>query len=294
MWPRTALLTTVLLATILQSDGGDAPILRIGILATMGEGKPPRYREIGPSELNQLVHQFTGLRSITLQGLDAFTAARQLEKRKWDLGVFTGIEFAWAQKRYPDLRPLMLAVTQESDLRAVLTVRKGSLIKGFADLKGQEVSILESELVCRLFTDKNVPAQPRNTFAKFFQAPTGQDALTDVLSGKVKAAIVDTPTLKHFQELYPGRYMNLTILARSPAFPPPVVVYRQDSLPDTLLMKFRNGMLGANKSEKGRVALQDFGILRFQEVPGDFQKTIADIAGEFPPPQGVVRKTASN
>ena len=282
MWPKIVV-PALLLVSALPATGSDPQILRIGILASMAEDKPPRYREIGPPELNKLVKEFTGLRSVTFQGLDAFSAAKQLDAKKWDLGVFTGIEFAWVQKQYPHLKPLMVAITQENALQAALVVRKGSASKGFGDLKGKDIAILETRLACRLFADKNCNP-PRNTFAKFFQAPNGQDALADVLRGKVKAAIVDTPTLKHFQDLYPGRFKNLTILKRSPAFPPPVIVGRE-GLPTELLQQFRNGMLKVSRTEKGRMALMDFGILRFQEVPKDFQETLTDFATRFPPPQ---------
>jgi ABC-type phosphate/phosphonate transport system substrate-binding protein len=265
-------------------ESNDSKILRVGILASMGENKPPRYRDIAPWNLNQLVKEFTGFRSVTLQGLDAFTSAKQLEAKKWDLGVFQGIEFAWVQKRYPNLKPLMLAIMQDSALQAALVVRKGSGSKKFADLKGKDIAILESSLPCRVFADENVTGQSRNTFAKFYESPNGNEALSDVLNGKVKAAIVDTPSLLEFQDLYPGRYKNLTILAKSRPFPPPVIVYREGALPGDLLKQFRNGMLKVSKSEKGKVALSNFGILRFQNVPADFHQTLSKLAAKYPSP----------
>jgi ABC-type phosphate/phosphonate transport system substrate-binding protein len=164
-------------------------------------------------------------------------------------------------------------------------VRRGSAIKEFGDLKDKDIAILESRLPCRLFADKNTSGQPRNKFARFFQAPNGQEALSDVLSGKVKAAIVDTPTLDHFKDLYPGRYKRLTILAQSPPFPPPVIVYRTGGLPADVLKKFKKGMLKVSQTEKGRQALMEFGILRFQQVPKDFQKNSTEIATMYPAPQ---------
>jgi ABC-type phosphate/phosphonate transport system substrate-binding protein len=282
------MVSNVLLAFALFS--GDAPpkadpeVLRLGILATMSEGKSPRLGEIFGPELNDIVKDFTGSRSVVLNGLDPFTSAKQLEAGKWHLGVFPGVQFAWVQKKYPDLKPLLLAIKQETALRAVLVVRKESKIKGFADLKDKEVAILEARLHCRLFADKGVP-KPRNSFAKFFQSPNGHEALDDVLSGKVKAAIVDTPSLALFKDLLPGRFKRLKILAQSPPFPPPVVVYRMGALRPELLKKFQNGMLKISKSEKGREELSNFGILRFQAVPKDFQKTLTEIGKAYPPPE---------
>lgn len=273
------------LVFLLLEKPPDPEMLRIGIVESVAEDKSPRYREIFAPELNKLVKEFTGFRSVALQGLDAFTAAKQLEDEKWHLGVFTAVEFAWVQKKYPNLEPLMLAITEEKALQATLVVRTGSDIKSFADLKGKDVAILESRLPCRLFADKGVPQQPRNTFARFFQYPNGEDALDAVLRGKVKAAIVDTPSLRQFQDLYPGRFKLLTILARSPSFPPPVIVYRRGALSAGVLKKFQNGMLKANQSVKGREALATFHILRFGEVPKDFANTLAKIAKTYPPPE---------
>jgi ABC-type phosphate/phosphonate transport system substrate-binding protein len=277
------LLLTIVLFSGDSPSKTDPEVLHIGIVASAMEDKSPRLGEIFAPALNQIVKEYSDFRSVVLNGLDPFTAAKQLEAGKWHLGIFPAVGFAWVQKQYPDLKPLMLAITQESALQAALVVRKGSTVKSFADLKGKEVAILETKLHCRLFADKGVPA-PRNAFAKFFQAANGQDALADVLRDKVKAAIVDTPSLNQFKALYPGRYKHLEILAKSPPFPPPVVVYRQGALRPDLLKKFQNGMLKVSQSEKGKASLSSFGIVRFQRLPKDFQESLNEMAKAYPPP----------
>ncbi len=260
----------------------DPEIVRIGIVGSLSQNTSPRLRELFAPELNSLVKDFTGLKSVSLQGLDPFTAARQLQAGKWHLGVFEGVHFAWAQAKYPRLQPLLLAVNQEEPIQAVLAVKKGSEIKSFADLKGKDVDILEWQLPCRLFAEKETGGRPGKYFARLFQSQDGQEALNDVLRGKVKAAIVDAATLSQFKDLYPGRYQMLTMLAHSPPFPPPVVVYYEGSLGAGMLKQFRDGMLKASQSEKGKSALATFRILRFQAVPADFQKTLAKIAKAYP------------
>jgi ABC-type phosphate/phosphonate transport system substrate-binding protein len=285
MFSNLLLTAMVSLSIAAPPSKADPKILRIGIVASVSEGKSPRLGEVFAPELSDIVKEYTGLRSVVLNGLDPFTSARQLENGKWQLGVFPGVQFTWVQKNYPHLKPLMVLINQKTALRAVLVARKGSSIKGFADLKGKEIAILEGKLHCRLFADRSVPDhQHRNTFAKFFQSTNGHDAIEDVLTGKVKAAIVDTPSLELYKDLYPGRFKRLTILAKSPPFPPSVVVYRDGALRPELLKRFQAGMLKVNQSTKGRVELETFGILRFQAVPKDFQKTLAEIAKAYPPP----------
>jgi len=285
MFSNLLLTAVVSLSIAAPPSKADPKILRIGIVASASEGKSPRLGEVFAPELSDIVKEYTGLRSVVLNGLDPFTSARQLENGKWHLGVFPGVHFAWVQKKYPHLKPLMVVINQKTALRAVLVVRQGSAIKSFADLKGKEIAILEGKLHCRLFADRSVPDhQHRNTFAKFFHSANGHDAIEDVLTGKVTAAIVDTPSLELYKDLYPGRFKRLTILDKSPPFPPSVVVYREGALRPKLLKRFQAGMLKVNQSTKGRVQLETFGILRFQMVPKDFQKSLTEIAKAFPPP----------
>jgi ABC-type phosphate/phosphonate transport system substrate-binding protein len=265
-------------------QAADPAILRIGIMESLTQGVSPRVRESFAPKFAELVKDFTGYKSVTLQGLSPATAARQLQAGKWHLGIFQGVEFAWVQSKYPKLQPLMIAVFEDTNLRAVLMVKKDSEARGFKDLKGKNVSIHETKLHCRLFAEKGAGGKPQDFFGKMLQTESGEDALDSILLGKADAAVVDTAILKLYKDVNPGRFKNLKIAAQSEVFPAPAVVYRQGTLSDGMLNTLRSGMLKANKSDKGREAMATFQVSGFQEVPPDYQQLLTKIAAAYPAP----------
>jgi ABC-type phosphate/phosphonate transport system substrate-binding protein len=276
--------TLALLIAPLLALAADPAILRVGIMESLTLGTSPRVRESLAPKFAELVKDFTGYKSVTLQGLSPFTAARQLEAGKWHLGIFQGVELAWVQGRYPKLKPLMVAIFEEANVRAVLMVKKDSNVDGFKGLQGRTVCIHETKLHCSLFADKGAGGRAQDFFGKLLQVGSGEDALDDILLGKAEAAVVDTAILKLYKDVNPGRYKQLKIAAKSEVFPSPAVVYRQGTLSDDMLKKLRAGMLKANQSEKGREVMTTFQITSFQPVPKDYQQTLANIAKAYPAP----------
>jgi ABC-type phosphate/phosphonate transport system substrate-binding protein len=274
----------VLLLGSLTLSAADPEILRVGILESLTQGTSPRLRESFAPKFAELVKDFTGFKSVTLQGISPFTAARQLEAGKWHLGIFQGVELAWVQSKYPKLKPLMLAVFEDVNVRAVLMVKKDSDVKDFKDLKGKTVCIHETKLHCRLFADKGAGGKAQDLFGKLLQTNSGEDALDNILMGKADAAIVDTAILKLYKNVNPGRFKQLKTAAESEVFPAPVVIYRQGTLSDDMLKKLREGMLKANQSEKGREAMSTFQISGFRPVPADYQEIVTKIAKAYPAP----------
>jgi len=55
-------------------------------------------------------------------------------------------------------------------------------------------------------------------------------------------------------------------------------------LDDATLKRFRDSLIGASKTEKGKTMLTLFHITGFDPVPNDFDKVLADTRKEFPPP----------
>jgi ABC-type phosphate/phosphonate transport system substrate-binding protein len=262
----------------------DPEILRIGILESLTQGTSPRLRESFAPKFAELVKDLTGFKSVTLQGLSPYTAARQLETGKWHLGIFQGVELAWVQSKYPKLEPLMVAIFEEVNVRAVLMVKKDSDVKGFKDLKGKTACIHETKLHCRLFVDKGAGGKAQDFFGKLLHTSSGEDALDNILLGKAEAAIVDTAILKLYKDVNPGRFKQLKTAVESEVFPAPAVIYRKGTLSDDMLKKLREGMLKANQTEKGREAMATFQITGFRRVPADYQKTLTIIAKAYPAP----------
>jgi len=263
---------------------GDPQVLRIGMTGSLMEDVPSSQREKFAGEFTSLVHDFTGLKSVNLMGLDPWTSAKQLEANKWDVGVFQGVEFAWVKAKFPKLQPFMIA-TQAVPLKAVLVVRQDDKAAGFADLKGKNVVILHTKLHCRLFAEKGVGGKPNQFFGKLTQNRSYEDALDAVLLDKAQGAIVDTVALDTYKDLAPGKFKRLKIVAESELFPPAVIVYERGALDDKLRKTLTDGMLKANQNDRGRETLNAFHVTGFAAVPADYERELSAILKSFPAQQ---------
>ena len=261
----------------------DPDVLRIGFVNSILDESPASARALFAKEFSGLVKDFTGLKSVVTKGINPETSAKQLEDGKWHLGVFHGVEFAWIQAKHPALKPLMVTTTRVSPLRAVLMARKDSGVTGIGDLKGKNVSLLKY-LHCKLFEEK-LTAKADKFFSNVVHMRSVEDALDDVLSGKVQGAFVDTPTLAFYKELQPGRFERLKIVAESEAFPPALIVYRPGNLTDKMLKQVKDGMFKVKETQKGREALHEFKITGFEVVPADIQQSLTKILKAYPAPE---------
>lgn len=261
----------------------DPAVLRIGFVESILQEAPASKRKLFSKEFSDMVRDFTGLMSTVTQGINPQTAAKQLDEQKWHLGVFHGVEFAWVMAKHPKLKPLMIAATKVKPVKAVLVVKKDGGLTGIADLKGKDVSMLEL-LHCRLFADKQT-SKASNYFGNVLRTRSVEDALDNVLRGKVQAAIVDTPNLEFYKDLQPGRYNQLKIAAESEPFPAAVIVYRENGLSDALLKHLRDSMLKVNQTDRGRESLEAFRVSSFELAPDDYQQKLADILQAYPAPE---------
>jgi len=262
----------------------DPEVLQIGVVDSLVKDLSPGKRKLLDSEFPSLMLEFTELKCAVLQGGDPVAAGKKLAEGKWHLGVFQGVEFAWAQAKDAKLKPLMIAVGRERQLRAVLVGKKDGSLAGFADLKGKDVQLLQSREHCRLFADKGAKGDAKKFFSNVTGTNSGEGALDAILLGKAQAAIVDNAAWDSYKEINPGRFARLKVLAESEPFPASVIVYRQGVLSDAVLGKFKSGMLKANDSERGRDLMADFRITAFEAVPGDYAKQLSTIAKVYPAP----------
>src|SRR6185312_1109543 len=90
---------------------------------------------LGP--FGTMMKDFTGLDGKVVLGGDPLSLAKDLDEGKVDLAVFHGVEFAWAQTKYPQLKPLMVAITKYKYAKAHLVVRKDMDAAAIGDLKGK-------------------------------------------------------------------------------------------------------------------------------------------------------------
>lgn len=263
--------------------------VRIGMVQTLFNDVPPVLISLLQPPFKSMMKEFTGLNGLPGPGGDAYTMAKDIAEDRVHLGVFQGVEFGWVSQKYPDLKPLMIAVSKYHSLKAHLIVKADGGVSGFADLKGQEIGIpFRAREHLNLFAEKYCSQAgqcvPKAYFSRVNKPLSSEAALDDVLSGKAGAAIVDTLAWESYAETHPGRYRKLKSAIDSDPFPTAVVVYRQGFLSDATLAKFRKGMTSANQSEKGRELMTMWKLTGFEPVPPNYGDMVTNIVRAYPAP----------
>jgi ABC-type phosphate/phosphonate transport system substrate-binding protein len=230
----------------------------------------------------------TGLGSDVCVAENPEELTQQLKDGKVQVGAFHGFEFAWARQQHPQLKPLMIAVKRQSFCRALVVVRQDCKIADPTALRGKSLAVpLFARPHCRLFLScrcvpKDTP--PEKWFAKVCAPRTDQDALDDVAEGTVDAAIVDDVELEAYRATYPKTSARLRVLQQSEVFPATVIAYQPGTLNEETLKRLRAGMIDAKTTERGRKLLTLFRLTAFEDVPADFEQTVADIVKAYPAP----------
>jgi ABC-type phosphate/phosphonate transport system substrate-binding protein len=283
-----AALTLGLIAfsAIAQEEKVTPDPVRIGLVRSFLRDLPPPMVQLMMQPFSALMKAQTGLNGVLVPCRDAFDLGRQLHEDKTQLGVFNGFEFAWAHQKYPDLKPLCIVINRQRHLTANLVVRDDSDISSLADLKGKVVGVARySPAHCRLYLNRltrEVDAEPKQFFAKVVVPANVEDTLDDVLRGKLQAAVVDGVSLECYQQVKAACFARLKVLKKSEVFPAAVVACREGTLNAEALTRFREGMVSANQNERGRDLMSMWKITAFENVPPDYEATLASIAQAYP------------
>ncbi len=275
-----------LLAPAAERTSPSDPV-RIGMIGTLFRDVPESTVQTMMQPFGALMESQTGVSGLLVPSGDAESMGQELVTDKLHLGVFHGIEFAWARQKFPELQPLVIAVNQRSYLHALLVVRADSPIKEFGDLRGQRLALpRHTREHCRHFVQRR--SQDDGGLPRFFDKITGpanvEEALDDVVDRLVQATVVDGVSLECYQRRKPGRFAKLKIVQQSEVFPAAVVAYRPGTLSEATLQRFRQGMLNANQNLLGRQLLTLWKLTGFQPVPADYEQTLADIVKAYPAP----------
>ena len=263
-------------------------VVRVGLVGTLFRNMPEPIMQVAMRPFKSLLEAQTGMTGELVAGGDAGNLATLLKQDKVQFGVFHGVEFAWARQKNPALRPLILAVNGRPAMHAVVLVRQESKAAGCADLKGKTVALpADSREHCRLFFERRCVAPgccPEEFFGKVLSPRDVEEALDDLVDGKLDALVVDGLTLEAYRKLKPGRAARLRTLLRSEAFPAAVVAYHPGALSEDLLTRFRDGLLAAGSTRRGRRLLAMCRITAFKAVPDNYDEMLKDIAKTYPPP----------
>ncbi len=271
-------------------QGGRPPqTVRIGVARSL-------FRDVPDAKIGMLMPPFrtlmqaqTGLPSELASPEDADDLAEELMKDHVQLGIFQGVEFAWARQKHPELQPLVIAVNQQQHRRAHLIVLQDFPATAFTGLKGKAVAMpRRSREHCHVFLERQCQAlgrEPSQFFARIATPANIEEALDDVVDGVVQAAVVDGVGLDCYKRRKPGRFAMLKELLKSELFPATAVAYRKGAIDEATLKRFRDGLIKADKTATGRLMLLLWTLTAFEAVPADYERMLTEIIKAYPAPR---------
>jgi ABC-type phosphate/phosphonate transport system substrate-binding protein len=288
--PRLIALAAALVLPWAVARGQQArsDVLHIGATGSLtGDADSPKEKG-AVQTLRRFIQDETGFSNDIVRLGDWRQLAERMKKGELQVGVFQGYEFAWAQEKHPDLRPLAVAVNGQRYPVAFVLARRDNATRDFAGLKGQSLCLpVSNQEFLRLYLERQSEANGKKADAFFSKITTPdniEDALDDVVDGKVRAVVVDGAALEAYQRRKPGRARQLKEVARSGPFPPAVVTCYGSALDEATRRLFRDGLVGAAKKERGEMLLTLSRLTGFEDVPEDFAKVLGATRKAYPPP----------
>jgi ABC-type phosphate/phosphonate transport system substrate-binding protein len=262
--------------------------VRVGVPLSFFRDIPEAKAQVLMEPLRLLLEAQTGVRGQLMIVPTAEVVGQQLHDDKVQLGLFHGFEFAWARLKNPQLKPLLLAINQQRQVRAYLLVRNDCCASGFADLSGKAVTMpLQSREHCVLYLERrcrDCGQKPEDFFAKVRIGGDVEDAIDEVVEGTAQATVVDGVSLDWYKRRRPGRFAKVKTLMQSEAFPASVVAYQPGSLSDASLRRFQERMIAANQDRGAQPLLAMCRMTAFEPIPNDYEQNLADILKAYPPP----------
>jgi ABC-type phosphate/phosphonate transport system substrate-binding protein len=267
----------------------NSPPIRIAVAETF-------FRDIPEPLVRPLIEPFrllmiaqTGMDGDVILPKDAPHLAQDLADNKIQIALLHGFEYAWAKRQHPQLRPLMLAVQQPSQLQVFLMVRADGPLHSFADLHGKSLAMpCFCQEHCWIFMERACESAGQADPKKFFSALTNpgdvEEGLDEVVDGKVQAVIVDNVAWNSYQKRKPARAAKLNCIQKSEIFPPAVIAYREGAFDDATIKRFQESLIDGQKSSLGRQLLTLWKFSGLERAPADFDDSIQKILKAYPPP----------
>ena len=289
---RNALILS-LASMILSLGAGDGRQVRTLQIGTSGSLTPADESGTGKgalAALGSLMKDEAGFDAKIVRQNGWRELADNLAKGQFQLGFFQGYEFAWASEKNSHLKPLLVASKESRSPYLVVSVvaRQDNPAKDFAGLEQQSLTIPDTgERDLRLFIDRTARAKgrsPEKFFSKISSPHNVEEALDEVVDGRVQATVVDRAILEAYQRRKPGRFAQLKEVVRSPSLPPTVLAYDDRILDEATARQIRDGLLAAASKDKPEMTLGLFHWRRFDRVPEDFDKILAETRKAYPPP----------
>jgi ABC-type phosphate/phosphonate transport system substrate-binding protein len=263
--------------------------VRIGLTCTLFRDTPDALVLTMMRPFRSLMEAQTGISGELVPGVKSDDLGQRLKDEKLQLAVFQGFEYAWARQKYPDLKPLMIAVNHQKYLHAYLVVRDDSGAAKLADLKARTIAVpRRSREHCHLFLDRRCEAAGKPTkefFDKVFTPLTPEEAVDAVVNGQSDSALTDGCILDWYEKRKPERFAKLKVIETSEVFPATVVAYYGDTMDEATLRRFREGMLSAKDNPRSAQLMTLCQMTSFEPIPEDYDKVCKEIAKAYPPPE---------
>jgi ABC-type phosphate/phosphonate transport system substrate-binding protein len=272
--------------------------VRIGATRTLIRGGDDASAEASGELLATMLSTQAGVRMPCTLTRDGAELARQLESGQVLIGLMPGIELAWAQKRDPNLKPLLLTCNEHVGLKAFLLVRAEANLSNVEALKGKTLSFPRLNLNhCYLFLDRAIREaghDPARFFAQCRVANNADDALEAVLEGQAHATVIDEVGFDVFRKRKPGRARKLQTLKESPRFPCAAMVYTPEKLNGDVLKKVYDNLSTTHERATGRQMLSLMRLTDLRPTSDDYQQLLKGILKEYPSPVDPVNFTLLN
>lgn len=262
--------------------------IKVGLTSTIFPGMSDAMLTAAAKPFRSLLEQATGVSGAIVQGGNAQSLGAKLKKDEVQLGVFQGIEFAWAKQENAGLEPLVICVNQKRILKAYLIVRANSGVSKVADLKNKTL-IYPADVRehCKAFLRARgvtEGATVRSFYKNLVKAGDTEEALDELCDGNATAALVDGLAWLGYKAGKPGCASRLRILEMSEAFPCSMVACQSGRFNDGQVRRFRSGLVEARNSRKGKQMMEFLRITGFEEVPDYYGKMIVSVAKTYPVP----------
>jgi ABC-type phosphate/phosphonate transport system substrate-binding protein len=268
--------------------------VKIGMVQTFFHDLPKPLIALATEPFKAVMRDTIGLTGELAVGADAFSVARDIEGGKIQYGIFHGFEFAWVQKKHPELKPFMIAVHSEHTVSAYVLVRKEGAPAAFTNLRRKDIGVPKgTKEHCRLYLERTCrccgnPASrlaPKDYFAHVASPANVETALDELCRGKYDAVLVDSVGLAFYKDLKPGCFNRLHVLTQSEAFLPPVIAYREGTVSSETLATFEAGLRSADRTALGKEMLKMWKITSFEPIPANFARQLEASIKAYPPPE---------
>ena len=141
---------------LVHAEQSKVDVLRIGTSGSLTtSSKDPNKEEAALDSLKSFIKEETGLANEIIKQKDWHELADKMANGQLHLGVFQGYEFAWAQPKSPELKPLAVAVNVYVYPVVYVVARNDGPAKDFSALQGQTLALPNTgQAFLRLFLAK--------------------------------------------------------------------------------------------------------------------------------------------